>query len=254
MQRKKLVVAYCRVSTFEQKRHGHGIGIQVRDVTLFAERAGLFVDRLYKDEAASGVTEDRKGLQRLLRDCETGKISKLILPALDRLSRDVRLAENLFYRLEQAGVEVFIADMPTYNGKDRKDVLIRQIREAIAEDNRKDIIERLWKGRQARVRMGKPPGGNVAYGFRRVGKDLTTDPGEAAMVQAIYELAARGQSGSAIARVLNSRACTRRNGKTWTQRQVAAILNRRAFYRDGILRYGDVVGRNRCVAIARGRG
>ena len=42
--------------------------------------------------------------------------------------------------------------MPNYNGKDRKDVLIRQIREAIAEENRKEIIERLWKGRQERVR------------------------------------------------------------------------------------------------------
>jgi hypothetical protein len=40
--------------------------------------------------------------------------------------------------------------LPTcrYSGQNRRDVLIRQIREAIAEENRKDIIERLWKGRQ----------------------------------------------------------------------------------------------------------
>lgn len=35
-----------------------------------------------------------------------------------------------------------------------KNVLIRQIREAVAEDSRKDIIERLLKGRQERVRKG----------------------------------------------------------------------------------------------------
>lgn len=39
-------------------------------------------------------------------------------------------------------VEVLIADMPTYNGKNWNDVLIRQICEAIAEENSKDIIER----------------------------------------------------------------------------------------------------------------
>jgi len=49
--------------------------------------------------------------------------------------------------------------MPTYNGKDRKDVMILQIREAIAEENRKDIIERLWKGRQERVRKDSSPVG-----------------------------------------------------------------------------------------------
>ncbi|MBI3637306.1 MAG: recombinase family protein [Candidatus Rokubacteria bacterium] len=70
----------------------------------------------------------------------------VIIPSLDRLSRDVRLAENLFHEFEKCGVQVLIADMPTYNGKDRKDVLIRQIREAIAEENRKDIIERVRKG------------------------------------------------------------------------------------------------------------
>ena len=59
------------------------------------------------------------------------------------------------------GIQVLIADMPYYSGKNRRDVLIRQIREAIAEDNRKEIIERLLKGRQERVRKGRAPGGNL---------------------------------------------------------------------------------------------
>lgn len=81
------------------------------------------------------------------------------------------------------------ADMPTYNGKDRKDVMIRQILEAIAEENRKDIIERLWKGRQERVLKGLPPGGNVPYGYRRNGKGLAPDQKEAETVRTIFRLA-----------------------------------------------------------------
>jgi DNA invertase Pin-like site-specific DNA recombinase len=147
----------------------------MRDVTLFAQAQGFLIRRFYKDEAQSGIAEDRKQLRKLVRDCHAGRVGKLVLPSLDRLSRDVRLAENLFHEFAQAGVEVLIADMPTYNGKDCKDVLIRQIREAIAEENRKDIIERLWKGRQERVRRGRPPGGNVACGYRREGKQLVVD-------------------------------------------------------------------------------
>ena len=245
----KPAAAYCRVSTLEQKRRGYGIEIQIRDVNIFAERQGLFVQRFYKDEAESGVIENRRQLRRLLRDCRGGRVRAVILPSLDRLSRDVRIAENLFHEFARLGVEILIADMPTYNGRDRKDVLIRQIREAIAEENRKDIIERLWKGRQERVRRGLPPGGNVPYGYRRNGKDLVREEGEAEIVRMIFELADRGQTRSMITRELNEKGLTRRAGKPWAQRQVAAILGRQAFYREGVVRYGAVTGQEKSLAL-----
>ena len=54
--------------------------------------------------------------------------------SLDRLSREVRIAENLFYKFDRLGVKVLIVDMPFYDSANRRDVLVRQIREAIAED------------------------------------------------------------------------------------------------------------------------
>jgi site-specific DNA recombinase len=249
MERKKPTVAYCRVSTLEQKRRGYGIDIQVRDVTLFAQGQGLFIRRFYTDEAESGVAEDRGELRQLLRACRGGRIGTVIIPSLDRLSRDVRLAENLFYEFERLGVQILIADMPNYNGKDRKDVLIRQIREAIAEENRKEIIERLWKGRQERVRRGLPPGGNVSYGYRRRGKDVVPHPAETEIVRTIFQLAARGEKTSGIARALNDNGFGRRNGKPWTQRQVAAVLARDRLYKEGVLGYGEAVGQNKGLAL-----
>jgi DNA invertase Pin-like site-specific DNA recombinase len=249
MERDKQAVAYCRVSTLEQKRKGYGIEIQVRDVTLFAQAQGLFVRRFYKDEAESGAAEHRTGLRRLRRDCQAGRVRTLIIPSLDRLSRDVRLAENLFYEFERFGVRVLIADMPTYNGKDRKDVLIRQIREAIAEENRKDIIERLSKGRQERVRRGSPPGGNVPYGYRRRGKAFEIDADEATTVRLILELADRAIGRAEVARALNEKGLRRRNGMPWTGRQVSAILSRHLLYIQGVLRYGEAVGENKRLAL-----
>ena len=242
-------VAYCRVSTLEQKRRGHGIEIQIRDVTLFAERQGLFVARFYRDEAESGVKENRDELQKLMRDCKARRVRTVIIPSLDRLSRDVRLAENLFHEFSRFGVQVLIADMPSYNGKDRKDVLIRQIREAIAEENRKDVIERLWKGRQERVRRGLPPGGNVPYGFHRNGQGLAPDELETEIVRRIYSLRAEGQSHVDIAHLLNNGGSRRRNGLPWTRRQVGAVLGRRYLYIDGIVRYGLAEGTNKNLAL-----
>jgi site-specific DNA recombinase len=244
----KKVVAYCRVSTLEQKKKGYGIDIQIRDATVCAERNGLSIERFYKDEGESGVKEDRAELKRLMRDCRRRIVSSVVLPSLDRLSREVRIAENLFYEFKRLGVKVLIADMPQYNG-DRKDILIRQILEAIAEDNRREIIERLWKGRQERVRKGLFSGGTVPYGYSRNGKGVVTNTKEAEIVKTIYLLADQGKTGKSIADELNRVGRTRRNGKPWTQRQVSRILQKEKLYREGILSYGETIGKNGKAAI-----
>lgn len=247
-KKKKKVVAYCRVSTLEQKKKGYGIDIQIRDVTIFAERRGFLVERFYKDEGESGAKEDRKALKQLLKDCRSGRIGKVILPSLDRLSREVRIAENLFHEFKILNVKILIADMPEYNGE-RKDILIRQIFEAIAEENRRDIIERLWKGRQERVRKGLFPGGNLPYGYMRENRAVKINLQEAEIIGKIYSMAAQKLTGCAIAEELNRQGHTRRNNGFWTQRQVCRILQREKLYRNGLLHYGVIYQENNSMVI-----
>src|SRR5713101_3105794 len=124
-RKKQAVVAYCRVSTLEQKKKGLGMDIQIRDVTAFAHARKLALDRIYPDKAESGVAESRKELKNLLRACKRGEVDAIIIPSLGRLSRDVRIAENLFHEFSQLGIRVLIADMPFYDGENRRDVLVR---------------------------------------------------------------------------------------------------------------------------------
>lgn len=230
-------MAYCRVSTLEQKKKGYGIDIQIRDATIFAERRGLLIEKFYRDEGESGVKENRWALKQLLRDCKFGRVGVVILSSLDRLSREVRIAENLFHEFKNLCVKIMIADMPQYEGKS-KDILVRQIFEAIAEDNRRDIVERLRKGRQERVRKGLFPGGNLPYGYMRQGKTIRIHIQEALIVKQIYELASQGLSGQAIADKLNGEKLKRRNGKPWTQRQVCRTTKHENLYKRGIVQYG----------------
>ena len=102
--------------------------------------------------------------------------------------------------------------MPHYDGNNRKDVLIRQIKEAIAEENRKEIIERLKKGREERVRRGKFPGGNLPYGYMRNSKEIKKNLQEVEIVKLIFSLDAQAKSGREIASHLNERGYQRRNG------------------------------------------
>jgi site-specific DNA recombinase len=244
MATSRKVAAYCRVSTIEQKKKGLGMDVQIRDVSLAAQHHGLCVEEFYKDEAESGAAENRKELNRLRRDCKRGEIGVLVIPALDRLSRDVRIAEDLFWMFGRHGVRVLIADMPNYDSTNRRDVMIRQIREAIAEENRKDIIERLWKGRQERVRKGRSPGGNVPYGYRRRAKKLLPHVTEVEVVRLIFMWEAEKLPASNIASKLNQQGKVRRNGSPWIGRQVLDVIRRRELYEKGVVRYGDVAGVN----------
>ena len=89
----------------------------------------------------------------------------------------------------------------------------------------------------------------MAYGYHRRGKDVIPDVGETAIVGTIFELAARSRTPSEIARALNQKGLARRNGKAWTQRQVATIVSRAYFYRYGGVRYGEVRGQNKSLAL-----
>lgn len=244
----KKVVAYCRVSTLEQKKRGYGIDIQIRDVTRFAELHNLFVQKFYKDEGESGIKEKRKGLNRLMKDCQAGRVEVIILPSIDRLSREVRIAENLFHEFQKLRIQILIADMPQYNGE-RKDILIRQILEAISEENRREIIERLLKGRQERIKKNLFPGGNLPYGYTRRNRVIEINVQEAEIVRQIYALSAQGLTEQGISDELNGCGYVRRNGKPWTQRQACRILWNYKLYQEGIFHYGEITGKNDALII-----
>lgn len=243
MKQQKKIVGYGRVSTLEQKK-GYGIDIQVRSIKQYTQAYGLSLATCYIDEAHSGVQERRTALQRLLRACKAGTIEAIVIPSLDRLSRSLRFAENLFYAFEQMGVKVYIVDMPHYDSTDRKEVFFRQIKGAMAEEGRKDIIERLKQGREARTREGKMSGGNLPYGYQRTNGAIQIVPEEAAIVQLIFALHGQGIRDQEITHVLNEGGYRRRNGLVWIQRQVGKILRRKALYTEGVVHYGSSVGKN----------
>lgn len=243
MERDKIMAAYCRVSTLEQKKKGYGIDIQKREIINYCQSSGLNITAWYIDEARSGIHENRQSLAKLLRECRNKRIAGIVVSSLDRLSRNLRLTENLLFEFEKRGIRLYIADMPNYDDTDRNDILVRQIREAIAEENRKEIIERLKKGREERIRRGKMAGGNLPYGYSRINKQIKKNPPEAEIVRIIFASKPENTERQ-IAMKLNESGYRRRNGTPWTQRAVSAILGRESLYRDGIIKYGQIQGKN----------
>jgi len=244
----KKIVGYARVSTLEQKKNGFGMDIQIREIERFAKENNLKIDRIFKDEAISGLEEKREELDLLMEECSKKLIKAVIFPSTDRTARSVRLSENLYYELSKDNVRLYFTDMPFYDHDNHGDVMVRQMKEVIAEGNRNEIVNRLRKGREERIRKGKTPGGTVPYGYIRESKEFKIALDEAKVIKTIFKKSEVYNSNK-IAEIINKKGYKRRNGGEWTQRQVWAILHRQELYKEGIIKYGGVTGTNKKLII-----
>jgi predicted site-specific integrase-resolvase len=76
---------YGRVSSHKQKARGD-LTRQVDQLKAHAARQNYAVHSVYTD-VGSGLNTNRKGLWRLMRDCQSGKFSTIFINFKDRLTR-----------------------------------------------------------------------------------------------------------------------------------------------------------------------
>ncbi len=88
MEKKKIAVGYCRVSTDDQANNG--LSIEVQESVCFAEmeKDGYEVLKIIKDEGLSGGTLKRKGIQEVITLVEQGKINAVYTIHSDRIARN----------------------------------------------------------------------------------------------------------------------------------------------------------------------
>ena len=79
----KKQVIYCRVSNTKQKED---LEKQEKILKEFTAAKGIIVDKIYKD-IASGMNEDRKGFNALIKDVQNGEIDTIYISYKDRLTR-----------------------------------------------------------------------------------------------------------------------------------------------------------------------
>ena len=77
------VCIYARVSTPKQKTD---LDNQIKFLRQYLVSKGLNPEYVYSD-IASGMNEDRKGLNEMMNDIISGKISKVVISHKDRLTR-----------------------------------------------------------------------------------------------------------------------------------------------------------------------
>ena len=114
-------VIYARVSCSNQKQ---SLENQIELIKNYMISNGIKVDEIYS-EIASGLNEDRKELNRLIRDIQSDKISKVFISFKDRLTRfGFNYFKNIF---SNNNVEIIVLDDNEETNKDYRTELAEDL-------------------------------------------------------------------------------------------------------------------------------
>lgn len=200
---------YARYSS--QLQNPRSVEDQVAACQAMADREGWTIVGVFADRAISGAagtgSDQRPGLNDLVRRVEVGGIQQVLVDTSSRLARDLGDADRLRKLINFCGARLYsLADgeIDPFKGT---------IKALMDEHQRKEIAHNVRRGHTGNITQGRAASG-VAYGYRRVtqldpkGEPIRglreIDPDKAEVVLRIYRDYAAGISPLAIASSLNA--------------------------------------------------
>jgi DNA invertase Pin-like site-specific DNA recombinase len=221
-------VAYYRVSTQKQGRHGLGIAAQREAVERYLNGGDWRIIAEFT-EVESGRDSERPELKRALAAARLHQVP-VVVAKVDRLTRSV----GFLSRLLEAGVDVRFADLPSIEGPAGRFML--QQMAAVAELEAGFISARtkaaLAAAKKRGVKLGGyRPGAKLTAKARKAGHEANARIAAertADLAPVISELQAAGKTSlRAVAEGLNERGIpTARGVGNWSAAQVARVLAR----------------------------
>ena len=217
-------------------------------VTSRFDDGWVFNGRRYDDEAESSETLERPGFQRLLEHIREGKVQRVVIHRLDRLSRRLADCARILQGLHEFQIPLSIVKQPELSGS-AADTMLLNLMASFAEFEQQMTRERMADARTALKRHGRRIAGVVPYGYKSdpVSKQLMIVKTEASHVRQMFEWAADGKKPAEIAALANERGwrTKRRTSKSghfsgggrWTARQVLAVLSNPVYA--GLIRDGE---------------
>lgn len=236
--RKIRVAAYCRVST-EQDEQLNSFDNQVTYYTDYINNNPQFelVD-IYADEGISGTsTRRREEFQRMIADCEAGKIDLIITKSISRFARNTQDCLNYSRHLKDLGIGIRF-EKEAISTLDSTGELLFTILSSLAQDESRSISENCQWGIRSLFKQGVLHlNANRFYGYDKDKKGhLVINKEQGATVRWVFESFMDGVNPDVIARKLNERGVPGCMGEPrWTVATIMGILENEKHMGDAIL-------------------
>ena len=204
------VGVYCRLSDEDRdklnKNDDSDSIVNQRSMCLkFANQNGWNVVDIYSDDDFSGAGTYRPDFERLIKDCESGKINLVLCKSQSRFSRDMTVIEHYLHdKFIEWGVRfVSIVDNADTNIEANKKS--RQINGLINEWYLEDLSKNIKNSLNNKRDDGLYMGSFAPYGYDKneTGHKLIVDPVAAEVVKKIFEMYADGDGYQKICDYLN---------------------------------------------------
>lgn len=221
MYDKKFVVGlYPRVSTEDQFRNGHSLDEQKERMLKLCDYKNYEVYKVYEDAGISAKNMNRPAFQEMIQDIKDGKINKIIVYKLDRLTRSIKDLEEICTFLEEnnCSLESMCEDINTStpNGK----FFIRMLT-ILAQLEIERTSERTKFGMIGAVKKGHFVG-RAPIGYDKVDKKLVINDIESEVIRRIFDCYIKGMAANAITKILNEEKALNRK---WIPTLVDRILS-----------------------------
>lgn len=216
------VAAYARVSSGKDAMH-HSLSAQVSYYSnMIQKHPGWAYAGVYADEAKTGTKDSRENFQRLLADCQEGKIDLVITKSVSRFARNTVTLLETVRQLKELGVDVFFEEQNIHTLSADGELMLTILASYAQEESRSASENQKWRIRK-NFREGKPWNG-VMLGYRQQNGKYIVVSEEAEIVRRIYAEYLDGKGLEAIVNGLNADGVLTQKGYTWHKGPVSRIL------------------------------
>lgn len=228
MEENKKIIAglYPRVSTEDQSRFGHSLDEQEDRLKKLCEFKDYEIYKVYREEGVSAKDTNRPKFKEMIQDMKDGKINKIIVYKLDRLTRSIQDLENICKMLEEYNCDLESVAEEINTGNANGKFFIRMLTilaqleiERTSERTKFGLIGAAKKGHIS----GQPA---LGYTKKDKSKKLVINELESDVVKIIFSMYLEGSSVCHICDVFNEENVLNRH---WATTTVDKILSNKIY-------------------------
>lgn len=228
------VCAYARVSS-DSTDQRNSFASQVNYYTKYiqAHEGWTFVD-IYADQGITGTSAlKRDEFLRLMRDCQQGKIDRILVKSVSRFARNAQDCIEAVRELRQLGVTVYF-EKEHINTANMSNEMFLSMMSAFAQEESISISKNMRKGAVMRMKNGTFRLSQAPYGYYLDEKGiLIVQQEESKIVQRIFGNFLSGMGIQEIAAELQKEHIPKLNGEPiWSYTGILYILTNERYIGD----------------------
>ncbi len=216
------IYGYIRLNSNRPKPKNFSLREQAKIIRNWSDEQGLEIKKIFRDNEANSASLELPNLKKLISLIEQGKVSVLIVARLDRLTRKIRLHQQLLKLFEEHKIR-FVSLAEDLDSKKKSGKKVLEAIGFLALWDARSIPDRTREMIERKRKIGEQVG-HAPFGYTYQKKRLTPLTKELSIATIIREKREdENFSYHKIAKFLNSQRLRAKRGGRWYAETIKVI-------------------------------